>query len=80
MTTTANRKTVRETSALVCNRGRLRPVVVTLTADRIILRLKGERRSVELSAGLAYHFALNAWVQADKARRRAEQSSRKRRT
>lgn len=77
MTTTIGRRTIRETTALVRNRGRAKPVIVNLVSDQIELRLKGERRRVRIPVSTVYTMALHAWVQAEKARRKAERKAKR---
>lgn len=77
MTDTLSRPTRRLTTALVRNAGRLKPVVVTLTGDRIELRLKGERRAYTMTASAAYVMAAHNHVLAERARRKAEREAKR---
>lgn len=79
MTNTSNRRTIRETTALVRNRGKLKAVVVCLTGDRIEMRLKGERKRYSLTASMAYTLAVQSHVLAEKARRKADRAMKRKR-
>lgn len=76
-TTTAGRRTVRRTTAMVRSGGRCKPVIVTLTEDSIELRLLGERRRFRLSAATAYALAVQSFVEAEKARKRAARAAKR---
>lgn len=56
-----------ETTSLVRERGRYRPVVIQAEPDFARVRLKGTRHFVDVSWEGIYHFA--AKVQADRIRR-----------
>lgn len=77
MTSTEGRRTVRESTALVRSRGRTRNVVIILSGSEIAMRLKGERKVYRLPASLAYGLAVQAHVQAEKARKKAERMARR---
>lgn len=77
MTTTANRRTCRETTALQRDRGRSRPVIVVLTGDQLEMRLKGCRARYRLPVSMAFLMAVQSHVAAEKARRKAERAARR---
>lgn len=76
-TSSAGRRTVRESTALVRSRSRAKPVMVTVVDDMLELRLKGERKKFRLSLAVAYGIAVQAFVEAQKARRRADRAAKR---
>lgn len=77
MTSTENRKTVRKTTSYARDRGRSRPVVVTLENDYVHVRLAGCRATYSMTASALYSLAVYNHVLAVKAARKAQREAKR---
>ena len=65
----------RETSAWVRDKG-MRPVIATITGSIVELRAKGLRSREVVDLAWAYHFAVKARVQRERAERKTAKKKR----
>ncbi len=71
--TSVNRRIARETVAAVRERGRQRPVIVTIEPPGLVIgfRLKATRRTYTLPVETCYHLAVQAHVDAARRAKKA---------
>lgn len=77
MTTTEARSTTRETTATARNRGKARPIVVTLTGSTVVVRLKGTRQSFRIPVAMVFALAIQSHLAAEKHRKKTEKDARR---
>lgn len=77
MTTTQHRATTRETTAAARSRGKVRPIVVTLTGGDIVLRLKGEHKSFRLPVAATYAYAVQVHLAAVRYAKKAARDAKR---
>lgn len=77
MTTTERRSTTRETTATARSRGKVRPIVVTLTGGDLLIRLKGSRQAYRLPVAQAFVMAVQAHTLAVRHARKAARDAKR---
>lgn len=75
--TPISKPVLRITDAVRYSRGKHRRVIVSLHSTRIGFRLSRERKTYYLPIGDLYGYAVRAWAEAEKARKKAERKARK---